>query len=491
MGERRPTLRLKTDDLVPQDEDRMIDMHVFDVLLPCRRYEVDYKVAVLGQVSPTLEFLLRLLKAADGISENDARLFFGYNRVEMEFVLSEGVNPGYIERRADRLWLTAAGELLFSYTEDGPVIYSVENRRKAFGFDQLSIAPQSHLAMDQFEMGLPDLSLDPPKGAGSASKVVEERFHYFFRELGDREDRERAQRRDLYSIGNVVPGDRFQVPLRIKVKAQASSPSIVEGDLSEWRPEAEMTDRPEVEQAVGRFLADLRQLKNDNEDSQGYRLLTELAPEFFKDFTIAAGLSVSRYWREAVARAGEPRADRQTVPVVGSLFTQPNIERLLRVMEYGLRESAPPSIVLSVPPMTKFWGASTLLRDLNSVIRLKLRGADSDDFAEPEAYCVVTGKIPRYLPPAFDRVTAIEFCGLPTGFELYLIPGVAAVAMVHAPVGAASGVPAPMGFASFDPAVLKRVGDLLLDNVTRYVVDLPSRSIIEDAIIARQRVGGE
>lgn len=483
MAEKRATLRMKTDDLVPPDEDRMIEMHTFDVLLPCRRYEVDYKVAVLGQISPTLEFLLRLLKAADGISEDDARLFFGYDRVEMEFVLSEGVNPGYVERRADRLWLTSAGEMLFSYTEDGPVIYSVENRRNTFGFDQLSIAPQPHVPLDHLEMGLPDLNLDAPKGAGRASKVVEERFHYFFRELGDREDRDRAQRRDLYSIGAAVPGDRFQVPVRIKVRAQASSPSIVEGDLTDWRQEPEMSDRPEVEQAVGRFLSDLRMPRNDKQDAQGYRLLTDLAPEFFKDFTIASGLSVTRYWREAVARAGEPRADRQTVPLAGSLLTQTNIERLLRVMDYGLRQSPPPSTVLSVPPMTKFWGASTLLRDLNSVTRLKLRGTNGDEATEPETYCVVTGKIPRYLPHAFDTVVAVDSCGLPAGFEIYLVPGVSAVAMVHAPIGAiGSGVPAPLGFATFDPTVLRRIGDLLLDNVSRYVADLSKRSEIEKAI---------
>jgi len=483
MAEKRTTLRMKTDDLVPPDEDRMIEMHTFDVLLPCRRYEVDYKVAVLGQISPTLEFLLRLLKAADGISEDDARLFFGYNRVEMEFVLSEGVNPGYVERRDDRLWLTPAGEMLFSHTDDGPVIYSVENRRNSFGFDQLSIAPQPHVSMDQLEMGLPDLSLDSPKGAGNASKVVEERFHYFFRELGDREDRDRAQRRDLYSIGKAIPGDRFQVPVRIKVKAQASSPSIVEGDVTDWRQEAEMSDRPEVEQAVGRCLSDLRMPRNLKEDDQGYRLLTELAPEFFKDFTISSGLSVARYWREAVARAGEPRADRQTVPLVGSLLTQTNIERLLRVMDYGLRQSAPPSIVLSVPPRTKFWGASTLLRDLNSLIRLKLRGPDGDEATEPQTYCVVTGKMPRYLPHAFDTVVAVEFCGLPAGLEIYLAPGVSAVVMVHAPIGAiGSGVPAPLGFATFDPGVLRRISDLVLDNMTRYVADLSRRSEIEKSI---------
>lgn len=478
----RPIITLRSNELVPPKEDRRVDMYTFDVLLPCRRYEVDYKVAVLGQMTPTLEFLLRLLKSAEGITEDDVQLFFGYNRVEMEFVLAEGFNPGYVERRSNRLWLTLAGEALFSQSDEGPAIYSVENRKNTFGFDQLAIAPQRHLPLDLMEMGLPDLSLETYKGAGQASKVVEERFRYFFRELGDREDRERLQRRDLYSIGKAVPGDRFQIPIRIKVSALASSPDTGEPDLSGYRTEQEMSDRPEIEQAVGRFMSDLKIPKNETSDLAGYRLLTELAPEFFKEFVISSGLSVSRYWREAVSRAGDPRADRPTVAVVGSLLTQGNIERLLRVADYGLRQSTPPRLLLSVPPNTRHWGATTLLREFNGLMRLKMRTTDVEETSEPDAYCIFTGKPPKYLPHAFDGIILADYFELPSGFELYWAPGVAAVALVHAPIGAmASGMPAPLGFATFDPVVLARIVDLISERVVRFLPDDPRRAAIEAA----------
>jgi len=481
MVEPRSILKLKTGDLVPPEEDRRVEMYTYDVLLPCRRFEVDYKVAVLGHISPTLEFLLRLLKAADGISEDDARLFFGYNRTEMEFVVSEGLSPGYIERRANRLWLTQAGEALFSNTDDGPAIYSVESRRNVFGFDELAVAPQPMIALDQLEMGLPDLSLEVLKGRGRASKIVEERFHHFFRELGEREDRERLQRRDLYSIGAAVAGERFQVPVRIKLMAQASTPSMAEADLTGWRPDQEMSDRPEIDQAVGRFLSELKIPKDDRQDNDGYRLLVELAPEFFHEYTISTGLSAERYWREAVSRAGEPRVDRPTIALVGSLLTQGNIERLLRICDYGLRQSPPPGVTVAVPPMTKHWGASTLLRELGNLMRLKLRRSTEDETTEPEALCVFTGKPPKYLPHAFDSVLSLENCSLPSGFELFWVPGVAAVALVHAPLGAASlGTPVPLGFATFDPAVLKRIGDMMVEGVCRFLPDGKQRKAIED-----------
>jgi hypothetical protein len=49
--------------------------------------------------------------------------------------------------------------------------------------------------------------------------------------------------------------DRFDLhPVRLKVRAAASNPSIPEIDLDSWRPENEIQDRPEVEQAAGRFV---------------------------------------------------------------------------------------------------------------------------------------------------------------------------------------------------------------------------------------------
>jgi hypothetical protein len=52
---KRPILRLKRDELVPPEEDRRLEIAVYDVLLPRRRFDITYKVAVLGLATPTLE----------------------------------------------------------------------------------------------------------------------------------------------------------------------------------------------------------------------------------------------------------------------------------------------------------------------------------------------------------------------------------------------------------------------------------------------------
>jgi len=143
MVEKRPTLTLKPFiDVLSSDDDMRVDLYTFDLLLPCRRYEINYKIALLGNISPTLEFLLRLVRTVDGLEEDEARTFFGFSRTEMEYVISEATTPGYVDRIESRLWLTVAGDALFSEGGSQPAIFNVESRSKQFGFDQLSLSPE-------------------------------------------------------------------------------------------------------------------------------------------------------------------------------------------------------------------------------------------------------------------------------------------------------------------------------------------------------------
>jgi hypothetical protein len=66
----RPILKLPSRSAESVDE-QVIVLDSIDVLLPCRRFTVSFKVSERGSISPTSEFLLRLLHAADGILEAD------------------------------------------------------------------------------------------------------------------------------------------------------------------------------------------------------------------------------------------------------------------------------------------------------------------------------------------------------------------------------------------------------------------------------------
>jgi hypothetical protein len=177
---RRPILHLKGNELVPADEDQRVELGEFEALLPCRKYQIDYNIAVLGQVSPTLEFLLRLAKSVPGITDDDAAAFFGYSRPEMAYVLEEALRQGFVESRGGRLWITAAGDGLFRDGEEEPTIFAVENRGRSFGFDVLSLAPQQPSFLDEVEFCLPELPVADPAATGQIASRIPDRFRHFF-----------------------------------------------------------------------------------------------------------------------------------------------------------------------------------------------------------------------------------------------------------------------------------------------------------------------
>ena len=92
-------------ETIDERETTTLEIGIYDVHLPCRQYRINFKVAELGKVSLTTEFLLRLIHAIDGMYETDVAQFFGFSAPEMTYLLNEAVSLGYINRESGRLWL--------------------------------------------------------------------------------------------------------------------------------------------------------------------------------------------------------------------------------------------------------------------------------------------------------------------------------------------------------------------------------------------------
>jgi len=387
-------------------------------------------------------------------------------------VLAEADAPGFIERRDGRLWLTGAGDGLFRDGSSEPEIFAVEPRRREVGFDLISLAPQHPRFLTKFELRLPELAILDEETAGSAAAKIPHAFRKFFSEIGDRRDRSKGEKRDLYSVDPAVSKNRFFSTVRTVLRAQASYPSSEESDLSLWRPDHEQADRPEIVSAVASFVDGLKHSRGDD-DADAYGILLDLAPDFLKDFARRDGLAVERYYREAITRAGDVRADRKTAPIVGSLLLCENRKRLLDVLDYGSpAHPTVPRFLLWLAPLVPWWGASTLLDETVSGIRARWVGQRGDDQAETlKSICLTATRPPRYVEKAFEFVCASDHRRCPSQLEILLVPHVAAAVLVHAPIGAPRGYPVPLGFVSFDEAVLQRIEEYLLDKVGPYFAD--------------------
>lgn len=461
------TLRSSRETLVNDEEDRPLTLGFLDLALPCRRFLVDHKVAEVGKISITAEFLLRLVKALDSCTEEAAQTFFGYSRREMAYVLAEIEEADYVGRADGRLTLTETGLALFQSGSEDPMIFEVERKTARIGLDLISLAPTENRSTSIFERCLPELPLSDPNQVSSATERVPAQFRRYFRELAPRMDSIEAAKRSLYSIDGVSAEDRFPNVVRVKLVSSGNNPMKVEVDLSEWRPEHELADREAIGRSVLKVVEELSCARRQD-DADAYGLLVELAPEYLKDWTRRDGLNIQRFYRNAFKSQGDVRADRQTTPIVGSLFTPENARRLVEVANYGLRRNQRPSPAMFwVIPQTPMWGSTSIMADAVDQLR-DLLVRTSKDIRTVEALALTVGRPAQWIKQAFTGYRESNGSVFPSGFEMLLAPGTFVAAIVHAPIGGPSGIAVPLGFASFDLKVVHRAMALLERSAGRF-----------------------
>jgi hypothetical protein len=451
-----------------RDLTRPLELAVYNVILPCRRFDVSYKVAVLGRVSLTTEFLLRLLKATDGMDETKAAQFFGFDHRDMAFVVSEAESSGYIERENGHLTLTLAGMELFRGEGEMPEIYEVEGRREQFHFDLLSLAPQRFSPLDEHEVHLPDLKDLDAEQVSSASSRVPDSIRKYYYELTSSKDK--AAKRSIYSIDDVEAASRFMGLVKFAVRLNPSSSGMIETDLSDWRNDQELEDRTKIVNAVSSFVEGFK-VPRTGAEADAFRTLLDVAPEFMKDFTRTdGGMAVDRYLREAATRVGDVRTDRPTIPILGNVTTRTNMEKLRQVMRYARRRNTRPSSILWVKPGVRFWGATVETVKVLELLGKMIESIDGGEDATPALkVCLSAGEPDYYLRKMFDDVAVTTNPVLPQPLEILLVPGLLSVVLVHAPFGS-HGFPIPLGLASFDVQAVQRVNEMIRDVIHNYLM---------------------
>jgi hypothetical protein len=462
----------KVDGTSGDQEELAIPVGLYDVLLPSRQFVVRHKVAVLGEVSLTTEFLLRLLHSIDGMDEQDACSFFGFDATEMAFVVNEAESRAYVVRQDGRIWLTDAGYALFK-DGDKPQIFEVQKCTDRVGFDLLALAPCDRENLSDFERALPELEVRDAEIASSAAGKVPEAFRRFYSEIASRKDRDVATglRRSLYSVDEVEAADRFSSVVPVLAVANVRKPGDPEPVLDAWRSGHEVADRGSVVNSVAAFL-DSQKAVRRSEDDSAYQTLIDLAPEYLKEYITRDGLSVLRFFKETAARAGELRADRATVGIVGPLFSPDNSKRVLSAINHAAsRTNGDDETLLWVLPASATWGASRALGTfLEKITNENICTATGDARSERLAIALTCGKPSKHLAKVFQTVLLRPNNGsIPSALEMLIIPQRMVAVTVHAPVGSGRGFPVPLGVLSFDANVVRRAHAYLEAQLPRNV----------------------
>ncbi|WP_395598524.1 hypothetical protein AB4P95_04820 [Pseudomonas sp. A1437] len=451
-----------SDSFEPEKEVSTIEIGVYDVFLPCRRYRINYKVAETGKASLTTEFLLRLIHSIDGIHETEIAKFFDFSAIEMTYLLNESLNLGYVNRDAGRLWLTSAGRNLFVPDNDSPQIFNVDNSSLDIGFDQISFAPQEKGWIDHFDPALPELAIDPTI-ASKGTEQVTISFKKHFSEIAFRREFKSGPRKSLYSIDNVSPGDRFVSVVPVVVKAQKSLPSRGEPDLTFWRSEDELDNRAKITPAAARFVEDLRfSLPRDAKEQ--YKVLLNLAPNLMVNYSGKEGISVKKFYTDVISlKPGGFRKNRTTIPIVGPLFTAKNMRLILNGLALGVANTPTESLPSKFywrAPYTWHWGRTRTLPQL--IDRLSQLLSSKSEFYDPLISAVlIRDETHRAPDKAFRKTILLNTGQLPRFVEILLVPGLLAVVLVHLPVEATYGHAVPLGFVSVDMSVIMKTEEFL------------------------------
>ncbi|VAW74107.1 hypothetical protein MNBD_GAMMA13-308 [hydrothermal vent metagenome] len=467
---KRPTLGIRNKGLIDPDNDRPLELGVYDVLLPCRKFSISHKVAEVGRVSLTTEFLVRLLKSIDGMKEDDVASFFGYDLREISFVLSEAETNDFVNRKDGRIYLTAVGQGLFKPGSEYPEIFEVDSRQEMVGFDLIALAPEERPYLSAFERRLPELHLVDAEKVSAATRLIPSAFRKFYWEIVSRRDPTATLKRSLYSIDDVVAKDRFSSTVRISVQSTGLRPSVAEPVMSDWRPEHEQEDRTKIIEAASRFVDELK-VHSRPDDGETYQILLDLAPNFLKEFTRRDGLAVERYYRDAFSRAGDIRSDRPTTPLLGSLFTRENSRRLSEVAKYGIRSDMKPAeLCIWFVPQVPHWGVTKALPEILKHLKANtLSASDVDDeCSSNRTIGMVAGWAPKHIEAAFDIVGTSHASRVSPSLEMLLVPNVLVAVTVNTPIGSISGHPVPIGLVSFDVQVISRAQRFILENIEYY-----------------------
>lgn len=461
----------------PEPTDALVPVGIFDVQLPARQFVVQHKVAEVGEVSLTTEFLLRLLHSADGVPEEIAASFFGFNASEMEYVVRDAEARAYISRSEGRIWLTDDGNALFKES-DKPQIYDVVRKKERVGFDLLSLAPCDREPQSEFERSLPELAIRDPNMVANASKYVPESFRRFYGEISSRKDREVVDqlKRSLYSVDEIVVGDRFSAIVPFVAMASIRRPSEPEPFLEKWRTGHELADRDKVVHGVAEFLENLQTIKTP-EDVNALDVLVNIAPEYLKEYVNRSGFAQLRYFKELASRAGELRRDRPTVGIVGALYQPENIERIAKAIGHvNVGAPANDDVFLWVVPKRSGWGASRSFLELLGTLAREGVDIDATGRKQERAAVLIDEGKPEWR---LTRAVSTTYCrpntgAVPSSLEVLLVPRRIVAVLVHAPIGESRGFPIPLGILSFDEAIVRRVHLYLRDHLPAEVTSYGS-----------------
>ncbi|QCG98129.1 hypothetical protein E6C67_31045 [Azospirillum sp. TSA2s] len=510
-------------DVTDSHDDLTIEIDRLDALLPCRRFHIQFKVAAESTLSLTTEFLLRLLRHTDDLTDQDIAEFFGFNEREVAYVL-EGAE-GFINRKRDRISLNAAGDQRFDLDPSRPRLINVAEREILQGFELISFNPVKVERISSFARGLPELPIVDAEAIENSDQKVKEAFRRRFSDIKAMRAWRNETDETLYSIDSLTGSDRRDVIVPISVRLPENGGEVVP-NLEGWTSGPSSQDTLDIVSACATLLQ-ASAVPKVPETAPAYDLMVDCMQGQLASFRTPAGFDRRAFFDRVKGRKGVFRKERLTLPVIGSLCAEENQRRLREAIrlagQFYRKAKEGPDLLLWWKPDLPHWGCSSHLPvtvellqagfvrqgDLNKTANNKADAKstgpgiqsigpgvvdepeDDERLLKPVLFTRYRPRLARQFGEVFEAILTHDGPSTiqPT-FELLLVPSRLVAILVHAPMSG-NGYPIPMGAISVDPAVVERAHGLMQRLLTnRLTVARPEGDRSTDwAAIVRDAVG--
>jgi hypothetical protein len=431
-----------------------------DLRLPCRTFAIRYKTAEAGQHALSSEFLLRLLRVAGELGEEDVAAYFDFDANETAFAIDQAEQRGLVQRAAGRVQLTAAGSAAFVAGSGTPQLYEVHQKQGRFDFDLVSFSPARPRHVEGFGRDLGELPIIDVAALSRASEAARESFRRNFREILIERREQESERKGLYTIDDVRAERRRDEIVSVGISVSPAVPNRAVPSLTAWRSGYELETRSSVLTSVGRFVGSA-DIERSATSEAAYQVLARIAPELTKPYTRTPAFDRQAFFRWAVERSGDMQANRRTVPMVGTIWTKANAVALGTAARLLRRERATGSqLAFWLRPPLPNWGSNLGVPEIAASLMSEMEADGPDGEYDPKYACVGLG---AHSPTQFRSKHAFsDFVVLPAaacppdGVEILVFPNRLAVTLVHGALAAGLGYPVALGMASVDEAVVGR-----------------------------------
>jgi hypothetical protein len=424
----------------------MIDAVDFQV--PCRRFTIRAHVTRDRQMPVVDEFVLRLVHIVQRIPAQRLAGYFGFTSAEMETVLLELVDRGFLESDEQEFRLSPKGHDLFKGLANGdlPRLAAVEGWTEFVWFDLVSknmISPSRYRPLKSL-IAIPEQARARDLPEAYAREAFEQNFHDYTRRIRRHPD---ADRLAIYSVSEVEPSvygyqtmaAESWLGLGAKLDSELHLP-FTEEDPARFAPlSIAATDAWATLAGPDRTVSGLADYERLTGDGRPARLTSSS--------TDAA------VWAEALSR---DRGDNAAY-LFGASYLDHNADKFCKELEEALasgRQMSGPAIIW-LRPSGSAWGRTFKVGETLQRVRdvLSASGARNVPSLMMLPRGVPTGRR-RDFRHMFDdgRLSPPGFYG--GDLEILLVPGVGAAVFHHLELGR-HGV--PIGIASHDERMLRAV----------------------------------